>query len=670
MAWAGVVVILLIGVYAFTMPKTITLEDAGLFQMICHKGGIGHPPGYPLFILGCQAFVGLPFFDDSVLAANLLSAVFAAVTGGCLVFLGFELFQDRLTAVLIGLGYGLSATFWSQAIIVEVYSLAALLFVLCFWLCLKYQQSARTHYLYLLAFVYGLGLSNHWPLLGLATPALICMLLPRFSELLDVLTSVKALAITGICLLLGLIPYLTLFQASPPFAPYGAVESLEDFIKYVSRAAYNDQFEAATWLDKGQYQLWLLEQSFLELGIAAIPMTIAGLVLSFTVLRPAISISLVLVYLGSTSLLVLLLGFEFNEFRQAIFRPYPIIAYLSLAIWMAIGTAALIRWLERRQLDSGLAVPITVAVVLSVFLSNFAPNYRRENTFALQYADKVFELTPQDAVLFAEGDTGVGLLGYLHHVRGVRQDLELRSWNNLVFQNRLTSPFASDELQKKARDDYISQSARPVMMTGFHGWPVVSYGIVFGASMQRRFECAPNVHPYVEYLVELDQRNLLKDGHERRLLFGLLLDFTRHHVGLVLQNGASQSEEVRVLNQLQTTFAGKIATLETMIGFSQHESAKMMLKQLGDEAANSLPPGSSRQVRSVLHEYRGRIERLPPQNLELARQFFERSLEIYPLNENTSICPLRAVYRDLGQAEEIASLDTRFGAKQCLKDSH
>ena len=57
LAWAVGVFVILIGIYVLTMPQSITLEDAGLFQMVCHGGGIGHPPGYPLFILGCQAFV-------------------------------------------------------------------------------------------------------------------------------------------------------------------------------------------------------------------------------------------------------------------------------------------------------------------------------------------------------------------------------------------------------------------------------------------------------------------------------------------------------------------------------------------------------------------------------------------------------------------------------------
>lgn len=56
--------------YLVTMPQAIKPEDAGLFQMICHKGGIGHPSGYPLFILSCQTFVNLPAFEHNVVGVR------------------------------------------------------------------------------------------------------------------------------------------------------------------------------------------------------------------------------------------------------------------------------------------------------------------------------------------------------------------------------------------------------------------------------------------------------------------------------------------------------------------------------------------------------------------------------------------------------------------------
>ena len=42
-------VFILFSIYGFTTPKTVTLEDDGLFIMASLDGGVAQPPAYPLF---------------------------------------------------------------------------------------------------------------------------------------------------------------------------------------------------------------------------------------------------------------------------------------------------------------------------------------------------------------------------------------------------------------------------------------------------------------------------------------------------------------------------------------------------------------------------------------------------------------------------------------------
>ena len=324
------VFLLMLSVYLVTMPQAITLEDAGLFQMICHKGGIGHPPGYPLFILSCQAFVNLPVFEQSVLAGNLMSAVFASAACSVLVIVMRQLQISGLLSISLALVYGFSATFWSQAIIVEVYSLAVLLFLICFSLSLAYQGSEQVKYLLWLALVYGLALSNHWPLQGLGTLALMAILAPRIESIVRFsLVPTNLLAIVAL-IGLGLTPYLTLFQSSPEFSIYGPVETGEDFLNYITRAAYTDKDELAGVSDKISYQRWLVELSALQFTLPLGLLAALGFLLSFKLLPRHLSVALLLLYLGGTSVLNLMLGFEFNDQGAAIFKPYPVISYVCL----------------------------------------------------------------------------------------------------------------------------------------------------------------------------------------------------------------------------------------------------------------------------------------------------------------------------------------------------
>src|SRR5258706_2612730 len=55
-----VVFVALFSVYAYSAPRTVALEDDGLFIMSSYFLGIDHPPGYPLHTLLGRLFTLLP----------------------------------------------------------------------------------------------------------------------------------------------------------------------------------------------------------------------------------------------------------------------------------------------------------------------------------------------------------------------------------------------------------------------------------------------------------------------------------------------------------------------------------------------------------------------------------------------------------------------------------
>src|SRR5437879_525351 len=48
---ASICAVLLFTLYALTAPRTVALEDDGLFVLSSYFLGVEHPPGYPLFTL-------------------------------------------------------------------------------------------------------------------------------------------------------------------------------------------------------------------------------------------------------------------------------------------------------------------------------------------------------------------------------------------------------------------------------------------------------------------------------------------------------------------------------------------------------------------------------------------------------------------------------------------
>src|SRR5436309_8275619 len=74
-----VVFVALFSLYAYSAPRTVTLEDDGLFTMSSYFLGVDHPPGYPLMTVLGKLFTLLPV-GSVAFRVHLMSAFFGALT--------------------------------------------------------------------------------------------------------------------------------------------------------------------------------------------------------------------------------------------------------------------------------------------------------------------------------------------------------------------------------------------------------------------------------------------------------------------------------------------------------------------------------------------------------------------------------------------------------------
>ena len=160
---AAIVVFSLFILYAASAPRTVTLEDSGIFIMSSDAAGISHPPGYPIHSLLGKLFSFLPL-GSVAFRVHLLSALFGALSCAVLFWIAHFLTATRIIAYAVAFGYGVSREFWAQAIIAEVYSLNVFFFFLTMALALLYRSAPETRTLKWIALLVGLGMSHHWPL--------------------------------------------------------------------------------------------------------------------------------------------------------------------------------------------------------------------------------------------------------------------------------------------------------------------------------------------------------------------------------------------------------------------------------------------------------------------------------------------------------------------------
>ena len=176
-----------LAVYLRTLAYDVLPGDAGEFQFAAWRLGLTHPTGYPLYmIVGGLWQRGLALLGANPAAAlNALSAVFAVLAVLALYALMRRpplagLTQSRAVAVFTALLLAANHTFWSQALIAEVYTLHALL-LLALLLALDSltrgdaSGSAVTRPLTGVALIAGLSLAHHAMTL-LAAPAVLLYL--------------------------------------------------------------------------------------------------------------------------------------------------------------------------------------------------------------------------------------------------------------------------------------------------------------------------------------------------------------------------------------------------------------------------------------------------------------------------------------------------------------
>ena len=199
-------------VYLVTLGPSVTLEDSGELAVAGDHLGVPHPPGYPIWTM-C-AFVFSRLFDwvtfrgqpTPAWSISLMSGFFAALAAGLSAMLitrsasdmmrdahegdvEFKQSENDLLCWAGGVGgslvFAFSPIMWSQATIVEVYTLNAFFLMWIFLLTYRWMRRPSDKILWLTAFVFGLGLTNYQVLLLAMLPLVVVIFLRNIAMFRD-----------------------------------------------------------------------------------------------------------------------------------------------------------------------------------------------------------------------------------------------------------------------------------------------------------------------------------------------------------------------------------------------------------------------------------------------------------------------------------------------------
>jgi len=419
--------------YLQTLAPTVlyydypAMRDSTALQVKAYILGIPDVTGYPTYTMLTHLFIYLPFGDPAY-RVNLASAIYAAGAVFLVYFICLKLTCQIAPSAVGALLIGTSETFWSQAVIAEVYTLNVLFIAAIILVLLVWQDKRKDRYLLLAAFLAGLSLTHHITS-GLLLPAgLLFVLLVDRKRLTD-----RRLVLKGVGLfLLGLLPYMYLpVRASMGFTRWTISvdhtlvrydpSTFKGFLDLVTGGDFKGAmfvFGPAELPARGVYYLGYLLQQFHPLFLAVALLGVLHLLIKD---RAAILL-LGFLYVGW---LLFALEYDISDIYY-----YFIPTYLILAVVAAAGFASLLSTVRTLvanlpvQARTGAVTLALVTVVLTPFLGvreTYAEVDRSEDYKGREALETVASRVEPNATLIHHRSP----LWYMSLVEGRRRDIKL-----------------------------------------------------------------------------------------------------------------------------------------------------------------------------------------------------------------------------------------------------
>jgi hypothetical protein len=328
--------------------------------------GIGHPTGYPTYMMLTHLFTYLPVGDPAY-AINLASAVYGVAAVLVVYLAGLRLCGRYAAAAAGALAFGLSDAFWGQAVISEVYTLEALLMASVILTLLVWRDTRADRYLLLSVFLVGLSLTHH------LTSVLLVPAAPAFVLLTDRgVFSKVGLVLKGLGLfLIGLLPFLYLPVRAMMHAPLNEADPSTpwrflllvtggSFLAESSEKGRNCSPSALSLADPST-KLGLLGDQLL--GQFPVILVLVGLFAAvFLLLRDrAAAVLLGTLFFGCLGQAAVYLQLGIEDFYV-----FLIPAFLAFGLCISVGLGVVLRWAE--SLAAGSAAGRVVVFVLSLLV--------------------------------------------------------------------------------------------------------------------------------------------------------------------------------------------------------------------------------------------------------------------------------------------------------------
>lgn len=432
-------------VYVRTLAPSIQYGDSPELTVAVYQLGVPHPTGYPLYTLVGHLLMRLLPFLSPAYCLNLFSALCAAAAVGVVTLVGLSVVRSRAASLVAALLLAFSLTFWSQAVITEVYALHALFMASVLYCVLKWDRSGDRRWLLAAAGLYGLSLTNHAQTVLLA-PALLFFLMtsPRRRALRSEIGWLALLVLAPLLIYV----YLPIAAFRDPPENWGDPRTLHNFWLHITGAQYRGQMGVRSVHELGQRLLEFAGPPIEDINPGHLFSEFSPFVIwlapigAYSLFRRRRRLfGLTVIYYVCTVVWAL-------SYRIPDIEVYYIPSSMVLALWIGCGIRQIRAWtmlfwnrMERRAAKKRWlrpAINVLAGCLAAVVLAgNWQANDHRNDRSAIVMARTLLEFLKPNALVIGSGDDFLLPILYPHNVERLRPDVEILTLDDVVYRDRL-----------------------------------------------------------------------------------------------------------------------------------------------------------------------------------------------------------------------------------------
>src|SRR5262245_37141616 len=289
---AAIIAAAIVGTVAFwaytkTLLPGVDLGDTGGFQAAVLWPEVSARQAYPLYYDLAAPFVRAVSLANPARGLNLFSAMFGAAAVGLLTYLCALIAESLAAEIVAGFFLAFSYTFWSQAIIAEVYTLHLTLILVSCLALYAYAQRPSRRRLAIFFGVYALGFGNHLSMILLLVPFAVFLLYVTPDR--RTLFAPATIAIAAIVAAAGALQYWPNLVSTSPLGggPVSWSDRLAAFWFDTTKVDWRESMVMAVRSDQltDRVGMWWFDARQ-QFGVFGLLLAVVGAVRLWTISRP------------------------------------------------------------------------------------------------------------------------------------------------------------------------------------------------------------------------------------------------------------------------------------------------------------------------------------------------------------------------------------------------